>query len=210
MFSLLTSCSARSSSASASSTWASALVDLRLAAAPPRPRRGAGRSRTAPGLCSTICAVLEQDLLEIARDPGPDVDALGRLEAARELVPLGDRHHERIGDGDRRRRQRRARLAVARVIVASAQRHGCGDDSDRPGQLEYASPAFPRCRRPDGARWNGAGWQGGKCDGCRIERWPRPINPRNFRLPHRSAPELPYRANVFSGSTVRRRTWRSW
>jgi hypothetical protein len=43
-------------------------------------------------------------LVDVARDARTHLDALHGLEAAGELVPLGDAAGERDGDGDLRRR----------------------------------------------------------------------------------------------------------
>ena len=88
-------------------------------------------------------AVLEADLLDIARDPGADLDPLHRLEAAGELVPLGELAGQRLGDRDRgggaappgpgrqlRRRRRRRQQAPA------APRH-------RPGHAATPPPSHP-------------------------------------------------------------------
>jgi hypothetical protein len=50
-------------------------------------------------------AVVEPDLLEIARDAGANLDLLHRLEASGELVPLGELAHQRRGHRDLGRRR---------------------------------------------------------------------------------------------------------
>ena len=59
-------------------------------------------------------AVAEMDLVEIARDPGADLDLVDCLEATDEVVPFADVFHHRLRDGDRGRSVRRCALSLDR------------------------------------------------------------------------------------------------
>ena len=57
-------------------------------------------------------AVLEMNLVEIARDPGADIDLIDGLEAPDEIGPLDDVLHHGLRDGDGRRRLAGASLSL--------------------------------------------------------------------------------------------------
>ena len=73
-------------------------------------------------------AVLELDIGDEAADTRLDLHLLDRLEAAGELVPIGDGALQRLRDGDRRRR-RRGRC-LRRLSLATAECSREQDDRD--------------------------------------------------------------------------------
>ena len=87
-------------------------------------------------------AVLELDMVDEAADPGADLDLLDRLEAAGELVPIGDGALGRLRDGHRRRRGGRAAAPA------------CRRSPPGPTASRTASGAMRRQAR---RRWRGSG-----------------------------------------------------
>ncbi len=77
-------------------------------------------------------AVLEMDLLEIAADPGAQLDIVDRGELPGELVALDDLLAQRLADRDRRRRRRggRRRLALGAFQHVPGPAHDGDGDHD--------------------------------------------------------------------------------
>jgi hypothetical protein len=88
-----------------------------------------------------VVAVPEVDRLDIAADAGANVDLLGRLEAAGEVVPVDDPLLQRVGDGDGGRRRRAGGLAL-RAAIQRGRDHGGHSDDFQPAHARTLQRAI--------------------------------------------------------------------